>query len=335
VVAIVGVLVAALLLPAAWFVWELHPPGGAGSRVSVEIRPGWGVKEAGDALQAHGVIGSSLALQLWSKVSGGATFEAGTYHLHTHLGVGAALDALSRGPDATATDDFKLLLPPGLTLDQIATRVGQLPGHSKAAFLAAASSGGVRSRYQAPGQSSLEGLTWPDTYFVADGESDAQILQTIVSAFDRHADAAGLAQAPALTGGTLTPYQALVSASLVQAEAGSAADAANISAVIVNRLRRGIPLQVDATLCYAKGGCPPVPSNADKSIASPYNTYRVTGLPPTPIETVLAPALTAAVHPAAVPYLYYVTGSDGITRFATTQTQQDQNIREHGVRGEG
>src|SRR5262249_1876124 len=128
--------------------------------------------------------------------------------------------------------------------------------------------------------------------------------------------------------------QTLVVASLVQAE-GTAADAPNIAAVIVNRLRRGMALQIDATLCYAKGGCPPVPSAADESIDSPYNTYRVTGLPPTPIMTVGVAALRAAIQPAAVPYLYYVTGKDGVTRFATTNAEQQQNIRQYGVRGEG
>ena len=107
-------------------------------------------------------------------------------------------------------------------------------------------------------------------------------------------------------------------ASLVQAEAGGSADAPKIAAVILNRYRQGTPLQIDATLCYSKGGCPPLPSNADKAIDSPYNTYKVTGLPPTPIMTVTEPALQAALHPAAVPYLFYVTGKDGVTYFATT-----------------
>ena len=91
-------------------------------------------------------------------------------------------------------------------------------------------------------------------------------------------------------------------------------------------------LQIDATLCYAKGGCPPVPNNADKQIDSPYNTYKVSGLPPTPIMTVTEPALAAAAHPADVPYLFYVTGKDGVTRFATTLAGHEQNIRE--LRGE-
>ena len=308
-----------LLLLGGWFLWELSPPGDAGAPVQVSIEAGWGGKQAGDALQANGVIGSSLAFQIWAKVSG-TSFQAGTYDLREHLGVREAADALERGP--VAQPHLTLALPPGLTLSQIADRVGQLPGHSREAFLATAASGVVRSRLQPPDVTSLEGLTWPDTYFVGEGQSDEEILRTIVGAFDEHAAAAGVAS-----------YDPLRIASLVQAEA-NAADADEVSAVIHNRIARGMPLQIDATLCYAKGGCPPVPNNADKQIDSPYNTYRVTGLPPTPIMTVTEPALRAALHPADVRYLYYVTGDDGVTRFGTTLEEHQRNIDEHGVRGE-
>jgi UPF0755 protein len=208
--------------------------------------------------------------------------------------------------------------------------VGALPGHDRAAFLALAQSGAVRSKYQGD-QTSVEGFTWPDTYFV-EGLTDQQILQLVVSEFDKHADAVALAGAPAATG--FTPQQAVVVASLVQAEAGTAEDAPNVAAVIRNRIRQGMPLQIDATLCYAKGGCPPVPSNADKQIDSPYNTYRVPGLPPTPIMTVTEQSLRAALAPADVPYLFYVTGKDGVTYYATTLAEHEANIRAHGVRGE-
>jgi UPF0755 protein len=321
---LVAAVLAALLLPfliaAGWFVWELDPPGDAGRAVQVEVQPGWGAQQTGDELKRRGVIGSSLAFQIWAQLSG-TDFQAGVYEMHEHLGVREAASTLREGP--TAAPHLTLALPPGLTLSQIADRVGELPGHNRDAFLAAASSGAVRSRYQPAGSTSLEGLTWPDTYFIGEQQTDQEILQTIVSAFDEHASEVGLAG-----------YDPVVVASLVQAEAGSESDAPLVSAVIGNRLARGMPLQIDATLCYAKGGCPPVPNNADKQIDSPHNTYRVTGLPPTPIMTVTEPALRAALHPANVPYLYYVTGDDGVTRFARTLAEHDRNIREHGVRGE-
>ena len=85
--------------------------------------------------------------------------------------------------------------------------------------------------------------------------------------------------------------------------------------MIVNRLREEMPLQIDATLCYAKGGAPGS-VDADKKIDSPYNTYKVMGLPPTPIETVTADTLNAALNPAPVNYKYYVSDKNGKTYFA-------------------
>jgi UPF0755 protein len=316
-------IIAALVLPflflAGWFVWELSPPGDAGATVNVEIQPGWGAKEAGDALQTHGVIGSSLAFQIWAKVSG-TNFQAGVYELNENLGVREAAAAWRRGPGAAS--HHTLALPPGLTLNQIADRVGQLPGHNRDSFLQTASSGAVRSTLQPPGTTSLEGLTWPDTYFIGEQQTDEDILRTVVTAFDEHAAAAGV-----------TSYDTVKIASLIQAES-TAEDAPLVAAVITNRLQRGTQLQIDATLCYAKGGCPPVPNNADKQIDSPYNTYKVSGLPPTPIMTVTEPALRAAAHPADVGYLFYVTGKDGVTRFATTLAEHQRNIDQYGVSGE-
>jgi len=118
-----------------------------------------------------------------------------------------------------------------------------------------------------------------------------------------------LANAPSVG---LTPQQAVVEASLIQAEAGTAADAPKIAAVIANRLKQG----------------------TDKQLDSPYNTYRVQGLPPTPIMTVTEQSLRAALAPADVPYLFYVTGKDGVTYYATTLAEHEANIRAHGVRGE-
>ncbi|MFI5045572.1 MAG: endolytic transglycosylase MltG [Acidimicrobiia bacterium] len=326
---VAGLVLLPLLVVGGWFVWQLDPPGSPGDPVSVEIQPGWGAREAGDALSARGVIGSALAFQVWARLQG-TTFQAGTYDLRADMGVRAAADALEAGPARAVSNQVKLLVPPGLTLDQIADRVGALPGHSRDAFLAVAGSGAVRSKYQPAGVTSLEGLTWPDTYFVGEHETDEEILRVLVNAFDEHADAAGLGT-PNPSG--LSPYETIVSASLIQGEAGGA-DQPIVAGVIVNRLRRGMPLQIDSTLCYVKHGCPPAPNNADKQIDSPYNTYRVVGLPPTPILTVTESALRAAQTPVSHDYLYYVTGTDGVTRYATTLAGHEENIRAHGVRGE-
>ena len=124
----------------------------------------------------------------------------------------------------------------------------------------------------------------------------------------------------------LSPYQAVIAASLVQTESGSDAESPIISAVLRNRLAQGMLLQVDATLCYAKGGCPPVPVSDDRRIESPWNTYRNPGLPPTPIATVSGASLVAALNPTADTFLFYVADQNGTTYFANTQAEHERNI---------
>jgi UPF0755 protein len=176
---------------------------------------------------------------------------------------------------------------------------------------------------------SLEGLLFPDTYFVGAHWTDEQIIRLLVGQFDTVADKAGLANAQGLS-----PYQVVVAASLIQTEAKVAEDAPLISAVIRNRLTKGMPLQIDSTLCYAKGGCPPLPTDADKLINSPYNTYVIAALPPTPISSVTAANLQAALNPASVPYIYYVIAdANGKHAFATTLDEQNRNIAAARAKG--
>ena len=320
------VAVAALLTPlaigSAWVLSNVERSAANDPDVAVEVLPGWTAKEIGDALQERGVITSSAEFQSIAA-SSGVVFAAGRYLLVADISEREALDTLRGGP-ARIVPDVKLLLPPGLTVAGIAERVGKLPGKSADVFLQVAQSGTVRSRYQPEGVMSLEGLTWPDTYFIGANETETEILQRIVTEFDDRADQLGLAGADAVG---LSPYQAVIAASLIQTESGSDADSPIISAVIRNRLAQGMLLQIDATLCYAKGGCPPVPVDADRKIDSPYNTYKVPGLPPTPISTVSAASITAALNPTADTYLFYVSDKNGVTYFATTQGEHERNVQ--------
>jgi UPF0755 protein len=233
-------------------------------------------------------------------------------------GSGSSKPTLKSAP----AGQLQLLLRPGLTVSQIGDVVATFPGHSKASFVALANSGTIRSKYQPAGINNPEGMLYPDTYFVLPNESDQSILRRLVNRFDAIGDQIGLSGATATT-----PYNTVVVASMVQQEAKLPSDAPLVAAVIYNRIKSHMPLQVDATLCYVKGGCPPVPTNADKRLVSPYNTYKVAGLPPTPIASVPSAALQAALQPANVPYLYYVVSdSTGKLAFATTLKDQERNV---------
>ena len=148
-----------------------------------------------------------------------------------------------------------------------------------------------------------------------------------MTAFDDHARKLGL-------DAVADPYRAVIVASLIQREAGVDEDRPLIAAVIENRLRDNMPLQIDASVVYARGGGSQPLTDANFALPSPYNTYVVTGLPPTPISTVTAPSLAAALHPASVPYLYYVlTDKRGKHAFAETYAQHEANIADARRRG--
>jgi UPF0755 protein len=327
--AIVLVPVLLLLVAGGWFLYQLNPPGDPGKQISVNVPRRSGNADIGDLLEDNGVIGSSRAFQIFIGVTSSGPFDPGQYTMRENLGVRDAVDVLEKGP--AAPPRFELLLPPALTLNEIADRVGKLPGHNRDTFLAVAQSGVVRSRYQPPEVTSLEGLLYPDTYFVTEKETDEQILNRLVARFDEKADQIGLS-APNAAG--LTPYQTIVSASLIEREAKLDEDRPLIAAVIRNRLAAGMMLQIDATVCYAKGGCAESLNALDLAIDSPYNTYKVQGLPPTPISSVTVNSLRAAQNPSADPYLFYVlSDANGKHKFATTQEEHDRNVEEARQKG--
>jgi UPF0755 protein len=287
--------------------------------VPVHIDEGWGVRDIANELSDRGVIGSPLVFEAYAKIKGTSDFQAGNYEFRRHLGVRGAISVLQKGPKVR-TVDLKII--PGQRLSEIADQVErQVPWLDGPTFLRLAQSGKVQSLVNSP-SGSLEGLLWPDTYRVSDNETELDVLKTMSNEFGQKA--AGLLDQPLPPG--MTPYDVVKVASLIQSEAKLDKDRPLIASVIYNRLRKGMPLEIDASVLYAlhkRQGL----TATDLGVASPYNTYKVKGLPPTPIAGITLPSLEAAVHPASTPYLYYVIGGkDGHHVFATTYAQQQANV---------
>ena len=319
----------ALAIGVVWFWWQLDPPGHAGGKVEVQIAHGCGVPCIGTELAHRGIIGPSWVFNVYSRLNGDANFKAGTYELRKNMGVSEAVKVLKAGPHVAFV---RLTIPPGFWLRQTAARVGRLPGLDIDSFLEATQNNAVRSAFEPPGTNNLEGLLWPDTYNISADEDEIQVLSTLVHTFEARVGKLDLSNANVQGH---TAYDIIKVASLIESEAKIDADRPLIASVIYNRLARGMPLQIDATLIYARGN----PKNrklsdADKAINSPYNTYAHTGLPPTPIASVSAASLKAALAPATSPYLYYVViDKQGHTAFATTLEQQNANIAQAKLNG--
>jgi UPF0755 protein len=314
---VLAVLVIVGLGAGLWVLKQVNPSGGPGEKVAVDIVPGTSVSAVATKLEEKGVITSAGLFKLYLKVRGGAgSIQAGEYDLRKNLSMGEAKAALRRGPSIKFQ---KLTIPEALTLEQIADRVGALPGRSRDKFLAAAKSGTVKSKYQPPGSTNLEGLLFPDTYLVTDKEDEAGIVLRLVNRFDQVADEVGIATADRPNG--LNPYQLIVAASLVESEAKVKDDRPLIASVISNRLTQGMRLQIDATVLYAIGHKEKV-LYKDLEVDSPYNTYKIDGLPPTPISAAGKASLEAMLRPAKTTYLYYVlSDKNGKHAFATTPAE--------------
>ncbi|GAC1317901.1 MAG: hypothetical protein NVSMB12_16210 [Acidimicrobiales bacterium] len=307
-----------VIVAVAAVVWvNGHLSGAGADPVTVSIPDQTGHAALTRQLTQAGVVSDGWLFQRYLDYEGVPSVAAGDYVFHHHEGYRQALHDLHGGPKIS---QVKLTIPEGYDLSQIAAAVGKLPGRSADRFLQLAQTGAVRSRYQPTGVNSLEGLVFPDTYFVTPAEDEQAILQHMVDRFDEVASAAGLDNSAATNG--LSPYQTIVVASLIEKEAKIDEDRAMIARVIVNRLAKGMKLQIDATVLYAEGVHKSRVLNSDLQTNSPYNTYKVTGLPPGPIAAPGKPSLAAALNPTAGTWLYYVLiDPSGKHGFATTNAE--------------
>jgi UPF0755 protein len=299
--------------------------------VRVAIQPGTSVAGIAGILEREQVLSSARVFRLYLKVRGSDSFQAGEYGLRRRMGMSDALAVLEGGPEVAFSP---LIIPEGFTLTEMAEVVGKLPGRSGEKFLELARSGTIRSRWQPASVDTLEGLLFPDTYLVTDKEDEAAIIRRLLGRFDEVAAEVGLEAGPRPAG--LDPYETIVAASLVETEGKVADDRPLIASVIENRLERGMRLQIDATVLYALGRHKSRVLFKDLEVDSPYNTYKVDGLPPTPIGAPGRAALEAMLDPADEDYLYYVLiDKDGRHAFAETPAEFERlkaESRRKGVR---
>jgi len=328
------VLVAAAVAGAVamWVLRQINPPGDPGEPVVVAIDQGATIADIANQLEERGIITSASVFRWyleWKDVDG---FRAGYYSVRPEDSMGNIVKALQAAPEDTY---FRVTFPEGFDLQRMARRLEEkVPDLTAERFLQAATSGEVRSPYQPEGVTTLEGMLFPDTYQVAGREDEVAVLQRMVRQMENVAEAEGIAQSGERVG--LDPYQTLIVASLIEREARFPDDRPKIARVIYNRLEQGMPLQIDASVVYALGGSVPngLTQEMIETTESPYNTYKIPGLPPTPIASPGRASIQAALNPAENPpegpWLYYVVinAETGEHAFAQTYEQHLANIRE-------
>jgi UPF0755 protein len=320
-VAIAVVLIVAVLAAGAAATWvnrRVNPSGGPGAEVALTVPPGSTTQEIGALLAESEVITDEQVWRWYLRAKGGGPFLAGDYTFRVNSSMGDAVEVLEQGPSLAPFDN--VTIPEGLTVGEVVARVGESGVLDGGRFLELVGSGTVRSRFQPPEVTSLEGLLFPDTYRLEEGEGEQVLLERMVAALDANATDLGYDDALARTG--RSPYEVLVIASLIEAEAKVDEDRARISRVIYNRLAEPMSLGIDATVYYALGRRGGSLTESDLAVDSPYNTRRYPGLPPTPIALPGRASLEAAMNPEPGPWLYYVLAdASGLHTFSEEYDQ--------------
>ena len=290
--------------------------------VTVTIAAGSSTRTIARELADAGVVATDTAfLTAASTNDDAASIQPGTYTLRKQMSASQALTAMLDPASRTG----RISIPEGSTLAATLRLVSTRSGIPLAQLQTAANAlpAGPLKVYR---PRTAEGFLFPATYDITRTTPPADVVAAMVDRFDQTASTLELATRAKAVG--LTPYQVITVASLIEAEVSDPTDQTRVARVIYNRLHAGMRLELDSTVHYVTGRSGSVfTTSTDRAVNSPYNTYKVAGLPPTPIDSPGASAISAALAPAAGPWLFYVTVDldTGRTLFATTAAQQTAN----------
>jgi uncharacterized YceG family protein len=320
----------------ALVLWALNatfqPFHGSGSgAVSITIPAGADLGAIGDRLERAGVVDSGLFFGVNATLTMRRDdLREGTYLLRRGMTNGQAIEALMRGPRARVVTTFPVTIPEGLSRREAAPLVRRagVTGDYVAASAGAAALRRARRLGLPRAARTLEGFLFPATYTLTAGATAGDLVDRQLDAFRERFAGLDLRYAKRRH---LTRYDVLTIASMVEREASLDRERALIAAVIYNRLRRGMPLGIDATIRYAENNWTRPLRVSELERDSAYNTRLRRGLPPTPIGNPGLASLRAAARPARVRYLFYVRkpGSSGEHAFSSTDARFERDVRRY------
>ncbi len=326
---VLGLAVAAAGALAGAWIWaqrELAAPhafGPPGTERDFEVAAGESSRRVLARLEAEGLLRSALLARVWlSRVEGDPPLRAGLYRFASPVSALALLGKLRAGDVLT----FQVTLVEGLAYFETADALAAAGFGRRESFLAEFERG-ARVADLDPAATNLEGYLFPDTYRFPRGTPESAVADALVANF--RARLRREVQ-PLRAGGDARPLRELVIlASLVEKEAKLDAERPLVAGVYANRIARGIGLYADPTLIYGlklAGTWDGDLRRRDLEADSPWNTYRVRGLPPGPICSPGSASLAAAARPADIPYLYFVSRNDGTHVFSTTLAEHERNV---------
>ncbi|MGD9018119.1 MAG: endolytic transglycosylase MltG [Desulfobacterales bacterium] len=305
---------------------EKPVPPVSGKEQLLTIAPGESFRSITRKLLALGLIRSPLRFRILARISGHhRNLKAGEYSFEGPSSPRNILERLVEGKVKL----YRITVPEGSTLEQIAGIVEASGLSDRDAFLSAAAAVDPKKAYGIDG-ATLEGYLFPDTYHLPKNSSAADIIDTMVGRFKdvmtdkrrKRAENIGL-----------SIHEVVTLASIIEKETGAPAERPQISSVFHNRLKRGMRLETDPTVIY---GIKDFDGNLTRKhlrTPTPYNTYLIKGLPPGPIANPGEASIDAALYPAQTGYLFFVSRKDGTHHFSASLKEHQQAVRKYQLGG--
>ncbi|MFL6647549.1 MAG: endolytic transglycosylase MltG [Sulfurifustaceae bacterium] len=320
-IAIVAVLVAV----GGYAAWTWRHPLQPGEEIFV-LKPGATLRGLAHQLQERGVLREPYTFTWVAYLTGRSRqLKAGEYRFHAGITLGQLLDQVVAG----RVIEYPLVFVEGWTFRQMMHELDAAP--KLAHTLSGLSPMEVMARLGYAGEHP-EGRFFPDTYYYSMGHTDTQVLSRAHERMEALLKVEWERRAPNLPLKNMN--EALALASIVEKETGRPEERAMIAAVFINRLRKGMKLQTDPTVIYGMGAA--FDGNIrlkDLRRDTPYNTYTRSGLPPTPIAMPGRDAITATLHPADTPALYFVSRGNGTHVFSATLAEHNAAVSKYQLGG--
>jgi UPF0755 protein len=294
--------------------WALAPRDPSGAEQVFEVSPGETLPAITRRLEEAELVRHRWGVELLARQRElAARLQRGEYALSPAQTPGEILEQLASG----RVISYAVAFPEGFTAAQFAERLASAGLADRDAFLAAVRDPLLPAQLGVEGDS-LEGYLFPETYRFPHGMPAADLARAMVGQFRRVWDEL----APLARERGLPMREVVILASLIEKETGAPNERPLIASVFLNRLRIGMRLETDPSVIY---GIPDFDGNLRRrdleNAENPYNTYRISGLPPGPIANPGAASLRAVVDPARTEYLYFVSRNDGSHTFSKTYAE--------------
>lgn len=273
-------------------------------------------------LDRQGQIRHPIIVKIYQRLFVNTSLKAGVYQVDAGLDVRELMHRLADGSMAKMV---RLTVIEGSNFKQLRTKIASTEGITHT--LQGVNDQGVLIKIGA-NEKHPEGWFAPETYYFAYGETDENILKHLYQKQQKILETEWANRAQNLP--YKTPYEALIMASIVEKETGIAAERFDVSAVFRNRLQMGMRLQTDPTVIYGMGDA--YRGNirkVDLQTPTPYNTYTINGLPPTPIALPSQAAIHATLHPSDSDAVYFVATGTGGHTFSRTYAEHQAAVADY------